>query len=464
MYKIGNHHFSKNIFLLLMAESILLFFSVLAGAKVRFFSSSPYEHDYSEFLATAVVFTCAMIFSMSASGVFQNQLQRRLRYVLLRLGQAYILGFCIITAVFYVVPALQIGRGILGLMFFFSAAGLLVTRLVFYKSHHSRIFTSHVLIVGVGELAKECGDLVQSGTTTTQYDIAGYIPVGADEVFVPTELILQKETSLYETARARDATDIVVAVQNKRGGGFPIKELLECKMHGLRVTDSAVFFEREKNQIRVNSLRPSWLIFGGGFDQTFSRAFMKRTFDLIASVALAILTLPVMGITVLLIYLEDRGPIFYSQERVGLGGEVYTVFKFRSMGNNAEQAGKPQWAQTNDPRVTRVGAFIRKTRIDELPQIFNVIMGDMSFVGPRPERPFFVDELNKKVPFYNLRHSIKPGITGMAQVRYPYGATVEDAVQKLQYDLYYVKNNSLFLDLLIMIDTIDVVLHRKGAR
>ncbi len=179
---------------------------------------------------------------------------------------------------------------------------------------------------------------------------------------------------------------------------------------------------------------------------------------------LAIVTLPIMAITTFFIYLEDRGPILYSQERVGRGGEPYMVHKFRSMRINAEKAGKPQWATKNDDRVTKVGGLIRKLRIDELPQIFNVVMGDMSFVGPRPERPFFVKELIAHIPYYDIRHSIKPGITGMAQVRYPYGASVEDAIQKLQYDLYYVKNNSLFLDMMILIDTIQVVLLGKGAR
>lgn len=464
MYKIENHFFPKSIFVLLLMETLILFFSVYAGARVRFYDGLPLEHDYARLFVPAIFFTVAMIFSMSVLGMFQSQLDMRLRSILLRLAPAFALGFCVITVAFYVVPYLQIGRGILGLMFAFSCVGVLTTRFIFFKSYKSGIFTSRILFVGAGELARDCGDLVQSGKTTCQYNVAGYIPVGTENLCVPSSMCLNKKCSLYETACALKAAEIVIAVGNERGSNIPTDELLECKLNGLRVTNSAVFFEREANQIRVNSLRPSWLIFGGGFDQTFSRAFIKRTFDLVASIALAIVTLPILGLTVLLIYLEDQGPILYSQERVGRGGKTYTVFKFRSMGNNAELAGIPQWAALNDPRVTRVGSVIRKLRIDELPQIFNVVMGDMSFVGPRPERSFFVDELSIKIPYYNVRHNIKPGITGMAQVRYPYGATVEDAVQKLQYDLYYVKNNSLFLDLLILIDTIQVVLHRQGAR
>jgi len=235
-------------------------------------------------------------------------------------------------------------------------------------------------------------------------------------------------------------------------------------LFGVKVIDAATFIEREACQIRVESLQPGWLVFGDGFNQSFLRKFGKQTFDLLVSALIFVLTLPVMVITALLIFIEDQGPIFYKQERVGKNGTTYMVLKFRSMGSDAEKSGKPQWATNNDPRVTRIGKIIRKLRIDELPQIINVLRGEMSFVGPRPERPFFVDQLCKEVPFYNMRHSIKPGITGMAQVRYAYGASVEDSVQKLQYDLYYVKNNSLFLDALILIETVQVVLLGKGAR
>ena len=224
------------------------------------------------------------------------------------------------------------------------------------------------------------------------------------------------------------------------------------------------FFERERGQIRVNTLYPSWLVFGGGFDQSLLRSGIKRTFDIAASGILLAATLPIMIVTALCILWEDGAPVFYRQERVGKGGKPFMVLKFRSMCKDAEKGGKPQWAATDDPRITRVGRIIRKLRIDELPQVFNVLAGAMSFVGPRPERPYFVDQLCAEIPFYNVRHSIKPGITGWAQVRYQYGASVEDAIEKLQYDLYYVKNHSLFLDIIILIDTIEVVLLGKGGR
>ncbi len=215
---------------------------------------------------------------------------------------------------------------------------------------------------------------------------------------------------------------------------------------------------------RMDSLQPSWLVFSRGFDQSLIRSLIKRIFDLCASILLLIVTFPIMLITMIIILLEDGKPIFYRQERIGRGGSIFSVIKFRSMRNDAEKGGKPQWSTQDDPRITRIGKIIRKLRIDELPQIINVLKGEMSFVGPRPERPYFVDMLIAQVPYYNIRHSVKPGITGWAQVRYPYGSSVEDSIEKLQYDLYYVKNHSLFLDLIILIDTIGVVLLGKGGR
>jgi sugar transferase (PEP-CTERM system associated) len=240
--------------------------------------------------------------------------------------------------------------------------------------------------------------------------------------------------------------------------------LLECKLKGVHVIELSSFFERERGQVQLESLNASWMVLSDGFQQGFLRDAGKRLFDLVASLSLLVLTLPLMLLAIVVIVLESGFPILYRQERVGLGGKIFTIYKFRSMVQNAEKDGAPQWAQAGDARVTRVGNFIRKVRIDELPQIFNVLRGDMSFVGPRPERPFFVDQLIEQVPYYAARHSVKPGITGWAQVRYPYGASLEDAIEKLQYDLYYVKNHTFFLDLLIMFQTAQVVLFGKGAR
>ncbi len=239
---------------------------------------------------------------------------------------------------------------------------------------------------------------------------------------------------------------------------------MECRLSGILVSDVQMFIEREACKIDVDLLRPSWLVFSGGFATGTWHAFIKRTFDLLASVALLAITWPIMLLTAFCIGIGSRfrAPVFYRQRRVGLNGRVFRVMKFRSM--NADDEDEAQWTAHNDPRITRIGAIIRKTRIDELPQLFNVLKGDMSFVGPRPERPEFVDELGKNVPFYDERHRIKPGITGWAQLCYPYGASIEDAKEKLQYDLYYLKNQSLLLDLIILLQTVEIVLVGEGAR
>ncbi|WP_267876168.1 TIGR03013 family XrtA/PEP-CTERM system glycosyltransferase [Massilia sp. PAMC28688] len=456
------------MFFLLFVEVLVLVGSAYAGAAVRVMhlpdGAAPpvFEH----FFMSALAFACAIIFSMSAMGMYQLNFTEGLRDpFFLKLMPSFAMGFVILTLIFYVAPELQIGRGILAAVFVIAAMGIFVARIIFFKTSELRFLESRIIFLGSGPLAKECSDLAIHNTSYHKYDIAGFVSaVAEEEVCIPPSklLKLREGESLASLAVAHNVEEIVVSVQNRRGGGFPIKELLDCKLQGIKVTDAANFFERESCQIRVDSLQPSWLVFGGGFDQSFIRSFMKRGFDLVCSGIILTATFPIMVITGILIYLEDRSPIFYQQERVGLDGHSFNVLKFRSMRNDAEKGGKPQWAAQNDPRVTRIGNFIRKTRIDELPQILNVFKGEMSFVGPRPERPYFVEQLIEVLPYYNVRHSIKPGITGWAQVRYGYGASTDDSLQKLQYDLYYVKNNSLFLDILILIDTLKVVLFRSG--
>jgi sugar transferase (PEP-CTERM system associated) len=255
-----------------------------------------------------------------------------------------------------------------------------------------------------------------------------------------------------------------VALRERRGGVLPLGERLACRLAGVRVTELSTLFERTRGEFPIESLKASHLIFGEGFRQGRVRTFLKHAFDVLASLILLLLSAPVMLITAIAIKLETPGPVIYRQQRVGRGGQIFNVLKFRSMFANAEDDGLPRWAVPDDNRVTRVGRFIRYMRIDELPQLFNVLAGEMSLVGPRPERPYFVERLSGQIPFYGLRHSVKPGVTGWAQVRYSYGATVEDSVRKLQFDLFYVKNHSLALDLVILIETIGVVLLGKGAR
>lgn len=403
-----------------------------------------------------------MLFSMSIFGMYKHNYREDMKNILLRLMPSFTLGFGILTSAFYLIPALDFGRGVLGIVIIIAAVFILLLRALFFQTYESKLLKSRVLFLGCGTLAKECSELAMNHMGHHKYHVVGFLRTQNEICQVSPDEILPGSQSLKDIVDKCHVNEIVVAVNNRRDGTFPIRELLECKLNGVKVTDASSFFEREASQIRVDALQPSWLVFGNGFDQGFLRTFVKRLFDLFASIMIFVATLPIMLITAICIYIEDRSPIFYYQERVGKNGHTFMVLKFRSMRNDAEQGMSPQWAITNDPRTTRVGRIIRRFRIDEFPQIFNVLKGEMSFVGARPERPFFVDQLGDQIPFYNVRHSIKPGITGLAQVRYKYAGSVDDSIQKLQYDLYYVKNNSLFLDALILIDTFRVVVLGKG--
>jgi sugar transferase (PEP-CTERM system associated) len=465
MLRISNHHVSRITFILLLFEFGVSLGSVYLGTFIRLSGRPDDISSVSEqFALTACVLSLIIVFSMSALGMYQLSFREGIRNTFLRLMPSMALALALVTLIFYLFPTLYLGRGAIGLIFVLVAVGILFVRVLVFKSSESSLLRSRIIFLGSGAMAQECHELAISNIGHHEYDIIGFVPVDHEERKVLTKYLLPSSQSVVSLAVKHDADEIVVAVQNRRGGQFPIQDLLNCKLRGMKVIDAAAFIEREACQLRVETLQPGWLVFGDGFNQNFMRRFIKKLFDMSVSVIIFILTLPIMLVTTILIYLEDRGPIFYQQERVGKNGRTYMVLKFRSMGINAEKPGTPQWASANDPRTTRIGKIIRKLRIDELPQIINVLRGEMSFVGPRPERPFFVDQLCKEIPFFNMRHSVKPGITGMAQVRYAYGASVEDSKQKLQYDLYYVKNNSLFLDILILLETVQVVLLGKGAR
>lgn len=466
MYRIFHRYVAITGVILFVTEFIILMTSVYLAASIRFFGSDqPFSAPLTDLFPQAFAFAAVMVTSMALMGMYQLMDYREdLRKTMLRLMRSLALGFGFIVLVFYWVPDTYFGRGILGIVMVIAMFGIFLTRVLFYRWSNLRLLKNRVLVLGTGRLAKECSGLVERNSHSDEFQIVGFIAIPNEVCQVTPSLILPLHGSLMAMVNRYRINEIVVAVRNRRSEHFSIQELLKCKLDGIRVVDTATFFEREMNQILMDSFQPSWLVFGGGFDQSKLRRSIKRTFDLFASAILLIVAFPVMLITALCILIEDRMPILYRQERVGKNGEHFMVMKFRSMRKDAEVAGTPQWACENDPRTTRVGRIIRKLRIDELPQILNVLKGEMSFVGPRPERPYFVEQLSEKIPYYNVRHSIKPGITGWAQVRYRYGASVEDAKQKLQYDLYYVKNNTLFLDILILIDTIRVVLFGKGGR
>lgn len=465
MIRIFNHYVSKMAFILLMLELVILLSAAsLAGALL-----APQPYDASMMYRSSVAFALVVLFSMSALGMYQGGARDGIKGTLLRLTPSFVLGFALMHALVALRPELYFGRaafgrGAIALVFVMAAAGIALTRFVVYRSARSSLLEARLIFVGSGALARECMELARARSGFHRFRVVGCVPVPGEEACVTNALTLEPGETLLALARRHGVTELVVSVANRRNGAYPVRQLLDCALGGVKVIDSATFFEREASQIRVDSLQPSYLIFGGGFDQGFLRAGSKRIFDLVASLVIFFVSWPVMLLAAVCILLEDGGPVFYTQERVGKDNKLFKVLKFRSMRKDAESAGLPTWAAEDDPRITRVGRVIRKLRIDELPQILNVLKGEMSFVGPRPERAYFVEQLVAEVPYYEIRHRIKPGITGLAQVRYQYGASVDDAIEKLQYDLYYVKNNSLFLDLLILLDTVQVVLSGKGSR
>jgi sugar transferase (PEP-CTERM system associated) len=326
------------------------------------------------------------------------------------------------------------------------------------------IFVRRTLILGTGvEASAVEKSLSQLGTSVR---FIGFFPAKKNDQTqqVSSQKVLPGGSDLVDAARRYNLDEIIVAVRERRGGVLPLRELLDCKLMGVRVLDLSSYYERAIGQIRLDTLHASWLIFGDGFRQGLLRSFIKRLFDIVSALMLLVLASPVMLAAAVAIVMENGFPVLYRQERVGQGGRLFNLIKFRSMRADAEVDGKPRWAVNNDTRITQVGRVIRKLRIDELPQLINVLKGDMSLVGPRPERPYFVDQLAREIPFYAVRHSVKPGITGWAQVRYHYAASLDDAAQKLQFDLFYVKNHTLFLDVVVLFETVGVVLTGEGAQ
>ena len=346
-------------------------------------------------------------------------------------------------------------------------ASVLFRRAVFAYDFNGTSLERRILVLGIDDLASKVEYL--NGHSRSPYKAVGFIPMGAEKKsrhlgaykILPGK-ILETPMGLVNEARRLKADEIVVTARDR--GEQPLQALMECKLAGIVVTEFPSFWERQTGQIDLDALTPSWLIFSAGFRMSWFRDAGKRAFDVFVAMLILILTLPITLMAIIVIKLDSPGPVFYRQERVGASGRPFNVLKFRSMRTDAEKDGVARWAQSNDTRVTRIGKFMRRTRIDEIPQILNVLRGEMSFVGPRPERPVFVQSLAEKIPYYDVRHRVKPGITGWAQINYPYGASDEDARAKLSYDLYYVKNWNLFLDAVILFQTARVVLWQEGAR
>jgi len=460
--RIFRHYISGAYLWLLILEFCVFFSAMYLGYTLRFLSSTSWYSELS-ITTSGFVFSSVMSIACTGMGLYRRSLSLQDYNLLARTCASFFIAGIVVTFFYYFFPAWRIGPGVLSYTLALAFLGMMLTRYLFYKFSSTDHFKTRVLVIGCGEQAEKIaainGLFIHRGFT-----IVGFVALPDETPLVDKDKIICVDKSLNLISQEHNVDEIVLALDDKRKG-IPLDDLLDCKMSGIRVMNIMSFYEREQGIVSLDNIQPRWLIYCDGFAQGGLRTFEKRLFDLLASLMLFTVAWPFMLITALAIFLESgfKGPIFYRQVRVGENNKNFEVLKFRSMTTDAEKNGA-QWAQPGDCRITRVGRIIRKTRIDELPQLFNVLKGDMSFVGPRPERPEFVEGFNERIPFYCERHRVKPGITGWAQLCYPYGANENDTIQKLQYDLYYVKNYSLFLDVSIMLNTVEVVLWGKGAR
>lgn len=457
MIRVFSHWLPSKTVFQLVFDVLLLFTMVLGAAWV--------DRDNAPGLGTVALYALAFALLTTALnkaiGFYQLDATRGIAHVLALALVSFFLAAPVAYAIFDELPMQGNHYQFLQTSALLALGAIVALRIYAAHSGFTPMLPRRVIVLGTGPEAQ----VVEKSLRADDFRVVGFYPVRGDAVAkVPHSRLVPTDVPLVDTIRKLKVNEIIVAVGERRGGAMPLNELLECKLAGVRVLDVSSYFERALGQVHLDSLRASWLIFGDGFRQGVIRTFIKRVFDIVVAAILLVLALPVMLVTALVILMEGGFPIFYRQERVGRAGRVFRVTKFRSMRQDAEGDGTPRWAASNDDRITRVGRFIRKYRIDELPQLLNVLKGDMSLVGPRPERPFFVDQLTQSIPFYAARHSVKPGLTGWAQVRYHYGATLDDAANKLQFDLYYVKNHTLFLDLVVLFETVVVVVTGKGAQ
>lgn len=447
--------------LALLAEFALVLLSCFAAATLRLDPAG--MEDALSLLGKGAFVAVVIQFCFYSNDLYTTR-EVSTRWVLFRrfLG-AMAVAVVILLVAYYLIPALQFGRGVLALTLGFFSISFFAWRLTLRHLLGSRLWHRRFLIMGTGEFAKEVGHIILD-RKELGYELLGFLDVDPNRVGEPflNPQVIGTYDQVVELARELAVDEVIVALSNRRGT-MPVRQLLDLKFKGVTVTEGMTFYEREHNRIYVRQLNPSWIIFNEGFAISPLVRASKRALDVAGALAGLLLAWPLMLITALLVKITSPGPVFYSQERAGLHGRPFTMWKFRSMRNDAEK-GKPQFAQQNDPRITPIGKFIRKTRLDELPQILNILKGDMSLVGPRPERPYFIAELKEKIPFYEQRLQVKPGLTGLAQISHGYTSGEEDHLQKLQYDLCYIKNLSVGLDIAIIAKTVKVVLLGTGAR
>ncbi len=461
MIRLFKHYIPHAVLLLGLLDLALLVVASELAWQVRAaqigMDPGPTSSRWIPLLGSAGVVWVAMI----SVGVYGPLALRSLRFAGARLLVAISLGIIALAFIDFLLPGQTFWRSTLLYAMGFATLVLVADRLLLNSFIGSSAFRRRVMVLGAGDRAqrlRELGDRPESG-----FAIVSYIAMSEPERVVEEAIAREAIHDLGRFVENLGVSEVVLALQERRNA-LPLKDLLRIKTKGVHVNDFSSFLERETGRVDLDTVNPSWLIFSDGFSSgRLISSVMKRLFDIAASLLLLALTFPIILVFALIVKLDSKGPAFFRQERVGLYGQPFKLIKLRSMRTDAEKDGA-QWASENDPRITRVGRFIRKVRIDELPQTWSVLMGQMSFVGPRPEVPAFVDDLQEEIPFYGERHMVKPGITGWAQINYPYGASSEDSRKKLEYDLYYAKNYTPFLDLVILLQTVRVILWPEGAR
>jgi sugar transferase (PEP-CTERM system associated) len=456
MIRLFNVYYPVRTLLLLIGEALIVWTSFLLGAVFELREDSylvlNYEGGYFKILGvTILVLLCSHWLDLYDTARLQTKNELYFRLLMVPGVLAFVLA-----AIAYVRPNYLLGSGS-------SAVGLLILtvalfgwRLGFTWLVQLPILVERIYVLGTGERAQR---VVQGLRQNPEIGVEIASWTGKMEGAVTLEAIA---AHLMEVVEKQKVHRVIVATPDRRGT-VPMKELLQLRMQGVKIEEADSWLEKINGKIEVENLNPSWLIFGQGFRRSTIFIVVRRVLSVVISMVGLILSLPLMPFIILAIYCDSPGPVFYKQTRVGKAGRPFNVVKFRTMRLDAE-AGGPKWAGSNDPRVTRIGKFLRSSRLDEIPQLWCVLKGDMAFVGPRPERPEFIEMLSKEIPYYGVRHMVRPGLTGWAQVRYKYGSTVEDAREKLQYDLFYIKNASLGLDLLIIFQTVKTVLLRRGAQ
>ena len=417
--RVFNHYFHYPYILLGVVEFLVLVVCAHLSVKLAYPDLLPVSQHVSV-VSYEVVFAVVMLFSATAMGSYEPDAKAHLGSLLMRFIVSFcLLGCAIMVVIAYLLPAIGEMRGVLFGAVVLSIISILAIRKIFYYFVNKIELKRKVLVLGAGPKAESLYQQVVQDKTIA-CSLVGFISADHSDSVVNDKLLLDPEGGLLNLARRHRVDEIVVALDDRRrdaGGYFPLDELLDCKMSGVQISQVVNFYEREFGRIELNEIHPGWMVFGDGFRQSRSRDWVKRIFDISVSLVLLLLVWPIMLLAVVLVAMESGFPIVYKQIRVCFNGKTFPMYKFRSMVKDAESDGQARWAQKNDSRVTRVGAFMRNTRIDELPQIFNVLKGDMSFVGPRPERPEFVSELAKQLPYYDARHRVKPGLMGWAQLK-----------------------------------------------